>query len=138
MPSTVSAARGSQLKRATVVGGPYVLVPQCRVINSPDITQEYLDASNHDSTNSFREFIGGFRDGGELPIEIVWHPSIASHVQLYNDLIAQTLLFWQVVLPSANYWQFAGYVSKFNVPLPYDGIITATMSLKVTANPTFT
>jgi Lambda phage tail tube protein, TTP len=138
--SQILAARGAQLKRLNPATLIYEAVPQCRVMNTPDITQDYLDGTNHDSPNFFKEYVGGFKDGGDVPVEIVWNPAIAMHNTIYNDLLAQTLLTWRVILNNATLttFQFTAYVSKFNVPLGYDQIVTAQMSLKVTASPTLT
>ena len=138
--SLILAAHGAKLRRKDPITLIYADVPQCRVMNTPDITQDYLDGTNHDSPNFFKEYIDGPKDGGDVPVEIVWNPAIALHVQLFNDLIAQTLITWRVILANATSttFEFTARVSKFNVPLAYDQIVTAQMSLKVTASPTLT
>lgn len=136
--SQILAAKGALLHRFN--GATYDLIPQCRTLNSPDIVQDYLDGSNHDSPGAFKEYVAGFKDGGELPLEIVWNPAITLHVTIYNDLLSQSIITWRVIMNNATSttWQFTGYVAKFNVPLPHDGIVTASMAIKVTAAPTLT
>ena len=136
--SQILAAKGAKLQRYN--GSTYDDIPQCRVINTPAVVTDYLDGTNHDSPSFFNEYVDGPKDGGDIPVEIVWNPAISLHVQLYSDMLAQTLLTWRVVLNNgtSSTFQFTARVSTFNVPLDYQNIVTAQMSLKVSAAPTFT
>lgn len=133
-------AKGAKLKRKNPSTAQYEDVPQANVLNSPDIAQDYVEISNHDSPGNFKEWIDTFRDGGDIPVGLIWNPALPMHVTIYNDLLAQTELDWRVVMNNATSttWDFKARVSRFNVPLPHDQAVVAQMSLKVTANPALT
>jgi hypothetical protein len=49
-------------------------------ISGPSISRNVYDVTAHDSTDSYMEFIGGLKDGGELSFDLNWDPGDQTHV----------------------------------------------------------
>ena len=136
MSSQILKGKGSQLYRQDPDSSIFVAVPQMRVIPAPSATQQYADATNHDSPGSFEENIDTLKQGDDLALVLVYHPDIALHKQLYLDFIAQTKLMWRTLLSNTiDGWEFEGRVGKFDLPLSFDAPVFLNWSIKVTGLP---
>ncbi len=134
--SQILKGKGSQLYRKNPDTSLFEAVPQMRVIPAPSATQGYADATNHDSPGSFEENVDTIKQGDDLALNLVYHPDIAMHKQLYQDFIEQTKLFWRTLLSNGiDGWEFEGRVSKFALPLNFDGVVFLDWSIKVTGLP---
>lgn len=135
--SQILKGKGSQLYRKNPDSGLFVAVPQMRVIPAPSATQQYGDATNHDSPGSFEENVDTIKQGDDLALTLVYHPDIELHKQIYLDFIAQTKLMWRTLLSNLiDGWEFEGRVSKFDLPLNFDAPVFLNWSIKVTGLPT--
>jgi hypothetical protein len=137
MASQILRGKGAQLYRRNPDTLLFIAVPQLRVIPAPSATQNYADATNHDSPGSFEENIDTFKAGDEVALVLVYHPDIEMHKQIYLDFIAQTKLLWRTLLSNTiDGWEFEGRVSKFDMPLNFDAPVFLNWSIKVTGLPT--
>jgi hypothetical protein len=135
MPSQILKGKGSQLYRQNT-HGIFVAVPQMRIIPAPSATQQYADATNHDSEGSFEENIDTLKQGDDLSLVLVYHPNIELHKQIYLDFISQDKLNWRTLLSNLiDGWDFEARVSKFDLPLSFDAPVFLNWSLKVTGLP---
>ena len=136
MASQILKGKGSQLYRQDPNSLVYVAVPQMRVVPAPSATQQYADATNHDSPGAFEENVDTIKQGDELALILVYHPDIALHKQIYQDFIDQTKLNWRTLLSNLiDGWEFEGRVSKFDLPLSFDAVVFLNWSIKVTGLP---
>lgn len=137
MASQILKGKGSQLYRYDSAHALWVAVPQMRVIPAPSATQEYGDATNHDSPGSFEENVDTIKRGDDIALVLVYHPDIEMHKQLYIDFINQTKLNWRMLLSNLiDGWEAEGRVSKFSLPLNYDAPVFLDWSIKITGLPT--
>lgn len=133
------AGFGAKLKR----GGPAgTAVANVTNISGPGLTRDVLDATTHDSSGAYREFIGGLRDGGEITLEINYSPAEATHKNaaggLLSDYNSGSGTTYALVWPDAatTTWTFPAIVTGFETKAPMDDMLTADVKFKVTGAPT--
>ena len=111
-------------------------------LTPPSNERDDIDVSNHQSVNATREFIPGWRDGGEVEFKANWLPNNSTHdgttglLSIYNDNVNHN---WKIVLPDDLLTiSFAGHLSKFSPELPLDEQGTISGTIKVSGNITYT
>lgn len=128
-------------------GTTYVDVAQVRKIKPPMVENDEIDVTTHDSSGGFREFVAApLKDGGEVELELVWDPALASHKNASGGLlyaanqVPPTVAAWELTLPDAasTTWTFDGFVKSFEPgELNIDNEMTATVIIRVSGAPTF-
>lgn len=95
-------------------------------ISGPSMSRDAIDVTNQDSTNGWREFIPGFRDGGEVSISANWIP-VSSTQDATSGILSKftdnVLHNFQIVTSDDGSGgtmdiDFAGIVTQFNPSLP--------------------
>lgn len=138
--SSALAAKGTLLKVGDGAGSEtFTTIAEVLSIGGPSISQEALDVTNHSSTSGWKEYVGGLNDGGEVTFEVNYLPTNATHnatAGVLNDLENRTLRNFQLVFPGSTTWSFAALVTKFEPSAPVDGVLRASISLKLSGVPT--
>ncbi len=137
---------GATLSADYAAGSTYVAVAQIRSIKPPKVENEEIDVTTHDSSGGFRNFIGvPIKDAGEVELEIVWDPALATHKNAAGGLLyaamqnPPTVAAWKIVLPDAagTIWTFPGFVKTFEPgDLTVDNEMTAKVVIRVSGAPT--
>lgn len=111
-------------------------------LTPPSESRDEIDVSNHQSVNATREFIPGWRDGGEVEFKANWLPNDATHDSttglrsIYNDNVNHN---WKIILPDDILTiEFAGHLSKLEGELPLEEQGTITGTIKVSGAITYT
>ncbi len=133
MTTAAKSAFGSTLTWNTV------LVAEIINITGPTLKVDTLDATNHDSTSSFREFIAGLRDGGEITIEGNFISGDTTGIIAFiTDLKAGTSRTAIVTGPAAAAftWTFTALGSAFSTTYPVDGKLGFSATIKISGSPT--
>jgi hypothetical protein len=130
------AAFGTLFKRgATAIG-------QVSNISGPGLKLDTQDVTTHDSSSGWEEVVGTILRSGEVKLDIVYDPNLATHKNaaggLIADLISKTPQTYNLVFPSspAATWSFSALVTGFEPGAPSDGALTASVTLKITGAPT--
>lgn len=91
-----------------------------------------IDTSHLSST--WREFIGGLRDGGTLDIGVAWLPANAAQSSLVTAFGTTTGLPFKITLTDspATEVTFTGIVTGFNFGAEVDGRLQGGFAVKVT------
>lgn len=110
-------------------------------IKPPPIERDTEDATNHSSPGGWEEWIPTIKKGGEVTFDINWDPAHATHsftTGLLKDLDDGTKRNFQVVFPDTGNttWSFPAYVTKFEPDAPVKGKLTASVTLKISGQPT--
>ncbi len=111
-------------------------------IGGPGLTLETIDVTNHSSTSAWREFVGGLKDGGEIPVDIVFDPVAATHKNASGGLLylltTRASASFTITFPDAapTTWTFTAFVTSFEVGAPVADGLTASVTLKITGAPT--
>lgn len=127
------SAYGCILKRGATT------IAQVRDITGPGLSLDTLDVTTHDSTDAWREFVGGLKDGGEVSLELVWDPDNASQTLLRTDLDGRTISSWSITFvdPTPAVVTFNALVTAFDPSAPVEDELTVSATLKVTGEPVF-
>lgn len=111
-------------------------------IKGVELTADDVDVTAQDSTDGYREFVQGLRDGGTVEIEgnytsVVSQDGLKALFDL-GTLSACTIAFPDGAGGTLATWGFNAYVNKFGTDGPMDDKIGFTASLKVSGKPTLT
>jgi hypothetical protein len=139
MSTIAVVANGTLLKHGDGSASPEVFttVPEVTKLSGPAVKFDLLDATSHDSSGFFREFVPGLADGDDIAFDIHWKPSNAVHKALRVDSYARTFRNFKVVFPDAtdNTVTVGSYVASIVPKADIGTILEASGSLKVTGLP---
>lgn len=130
------AAFGTLLKRAGTT------IAQVQNISGPGLSLDTEDVTTHDQATAWEEVVGTILRSGEVTLDIVYDPNHATHKNaaggLLADLAARTSVSYTLIFPSSGTvtWTFTALVTGFEPSAPYDGALTASVTLKLTGAPT--
>ena len=106
-------------------------VAEVNSIAGPNITRSVIDVTSLDSTDGYREYIGGFRDGGELTLNMNFTRDTYDD---FKDLIeldeSET---FSIELPDTGTTTFTitGWVTGVSMAVPFDDKVTSDVSIKI-------
>lgn len=132
------SAFGVALQRSDMAGTP-VFSPIANVTNvsGPEIERDTHDVTAHDSSNSYREFVGGLLNAGEVSLEVNYDPR--EHDTLISDMEDTTARDYKLAFPGTlGEWAFKAFMSGFSQEAPVDDKLAAELTFKVTGKPTVT
>jgi predicted secreted protein len=117
----------------------FATIAEVKDIKGPAMKLDTEDATSHDSTDGWKEFIPTLLEGGEVGFEIQFVPTGATHsyvAGLLKLMVDRTLKNYNLVFPDATTWTLPAYVTEFSPENSVKGISTASISLKLTGKPT--
>jgi len=121
-------------------GSTYDTVAGVRDIDGPGLSTDTVEVSSRSSANRWREFIAGMRDGGEVSFDIVYDPAETTHKNAATGLLALQVsgaaTQFRLGLPATVNWDFSAICTKFQPTAPLEDALTASVTLKVTGQPT--
>lgn len=112
-------------------------IAQVLNIGGPSISRETIDTTDADATDDWRTFIASYIDGGEISLEINYDPDNATHKYADHGILFgfsrtsvenYTLTFSDA---TPTIWTFDGLITGFEVSMPHDGVLTASVTIKV-------
>ena len=130
------AAFGTLLKRGTTT------VVAVTSISGPGLSLDTEDVTTHDSTAAWEEVVGTILRSGEVTFDIVYDPAAATHSAtaggLIADMVARTAQTYSLTFPdaAATVWSFSAFVTGFEPDMPVTGGLTASVTMKITGQPT--
>lgn len=110
-----------------------------KTINGINLTADTIDTTTLSSIGRYREFQGGFKDGGEVTASGFFEPSdAAGQVALYNAFEAGTAIPFTILFPSqmGASWSFNGVVTGVNTGADLEDMVTFEVTIKVSGKPT--
>jgi predicted secreted protein len=108
-------------------------------IGAPSKTADTLDTTTLDSDGGYRTFIGGFKDGGEVPISGYFEPGDTGQLALDAAFESGNATPFQIVFPAdiGASWNFNGVITAFqggNAEL--EELVAFEATIKVSGKPT--
>jgi predicted secreted protein len=130
--SNAFAGVGTTFKRGNGASvETFTAIAEINSIDGPNMSREQIDVTSLDSTGGYREFIGSFRDGGSVSLDMNFTRD--GFVDMQDDFESDSVVNYQIVLSDsgATTLEFAGFVSDLSVSVTTDDKVTATVSIKV-------
>jgi predicted secreted protein len=139
---TKVAAFGTVVAWDPAGGSSYTDIGQLRDIGPPGITRDSIEVTTHDSTDAWREFIKGIKDGGEFTMVVEYDPVLATHdysTGLLSDFDEDvTIPNFRLTFPDATttQWICPGFITNAQPATPLDSDLTMAITVKVSGKPT--
>lgn len=130
MGTTLTKVKSGQETGDLVVGG-------LTSIGEVGIESEEIETTTLDSPEGFKEFIPGFKDGGEVPIAGIIKDE-TSMEKLYTLANSQTTEKWIITYPSGSTWKFSAFLKSFkDGEKTPDGTLGFSGALRISGAPEF-
>ena len=133
---------GVKLQRGDAAS-PEVFTDIAELINlgGPGLSLDTVEVTHTGSTNKYREYIAGLLDAGEVSAEVNFLPANATQNEaagILKDIKDRTKRNFKIVFPDSGSatWSFAAFVTAFEPSAPIDDRMTASITLKLTGDPT--
>ena len=119
-------------------GSTYDAIAKVFGLSGPNLSRDTIEVTTQDSTNRWREYIGGLRDGGEVTFSVNF--TRAGYFILKNDFENDAAVLYKVVLPDANSTEllFSGLITELPLEAPEDDRIVVNVTVKVSGQVTDT
>ncbi len=124
-------------------GGSAVSVGNVRSISIDGPSVDLVEASHHGSSNAIRQKLAGIVRLAELTIELLWDPhDDTSSGTFEHHEILQTIASrpngtavpgWVITFPDSSTYTFTGRVTKFSGVVPFNDVMTATLTIKLSS-----
>jgi predicted secreted protein len=133
MSSNAVAGVGTRLRRWS--GSAWADLAEVLNISGPTMSKEQIDVTSLASTGGYREFIGGFRDGGSLSFSMNF--TRASYDLLMGDFEDDDNKNYELCLPDAEETsvEFEGTVMELPLTITPDKQITLDVTIKISGEP---
>lgn len=107
-------------------------------IGGAELSSETTDVTAMDNTSGYREHLGGFKDGGEVPIEGFLDGEDSGQDAMYAAFEDQELHDFTIDFPAAigKSWTFKGIVTKFSTSAAVGDAIKFSSAIKISGKPT--
>ena len=117
------------------------LIGEVKEVGGPNMKRDTVDATHSQSSNRFREFISGLRDGGEVTCTVALVPGAQdsdAYKKLLDDLKNDNAVNYQIKFPNTakTFWQAAMFLTALPNTMPMDGEMTQALTFKITGEPT--
>jgi predicted secreted protein len=139
MPSSAISGVGAVFNRSDLATAPvFTALAEVNSITGPSMSRETIDVTSLDSTGGYREFIPGFRDAGDVQLNMNY--SKAGYDLMKADFESNVLGQYQIVLPDADTTTlaFSALVTELPLEIPTDDKVTMNVTLKITGQVTVT
>lgn len=119
----------------------FTTIAEVTKIGGPKLSLDTEDVTSHDSQGGWEEAIGTVLRSGEVSLDINYVPVDPTHdaaTGLISRMVARSVDNYKLVFPDtgSTEWSFAALVTGFELDAPHDGKLAASVTLKVTGQPT--
>lgn len=118
--------------------GIYTDIAEVFNITPPNFEADDVDVTHNQSPNRTRETIAGLKTPGDCSFEMNFVPGSASDVLIRALLTTGEQRACKITFPNAEAWSFLAAVKGYEVSMPTDDKMTATVSMQVSGDITAT
>lgn len=120
------------------VASTYTLVGQLTSLNGPTQSKETIDVTSFDSSGGYREFIDGFKDGGEISGDMNFTSESFQAMQTLFD--SNSDIHWKISLPNEEKTEitFDGKLTSNQMSASVGDKVSASITIKVSGKVTIT
>lgn len=118
----------------------YTELAEVTKITPPNISRDAVEATHMKSPNAWREFIAGLKNGGDVSLEINYDPNGAAATSFMAELGLSGVNAKKnrkITFTDGTVWSFKGILTAFEPDAPIDDRMVASVTFKVTGEPTF-
>lgn len=115
----------------------FTSIAEVRNVQAPDLAQSQNEVTHMESPSRAREFIAGLLDAGTIKVDLGFIPGSVGHQQLVTDMAGGLKRNWKVLWPDNSYAIMNCFPIGISPTAPVDGVITASVTFKVSGWPTF-
>lgn len=128
---TSKATNSVGTKFLKYVSSAWAPIAEVTQIDGPDKSRETIDVTNLDSTEGWKEFIAGFKDGGT--VDLTMNFTREGYDLMDDDFNSNTRQSYQILLPDTENTsiEFLGLVVNNSLSIQVGDRIMATVSIKV-------
>jgi predicted secreted protein len=108
-------------------------------IGGLELSADTIDVTTLDSDGGYREFIGGFKDGGEVALEGYFDPATGKgQKELYDLFESGDTEAFVITFPAelGASWEFDGVVTAFGTGADLEDPLSFSCTIKVSGKPT--
>lgn len=108
-------------------------------IGGLDLSADTIDVTTLDSDGGYKEFIGGFKDGGEVSLSGYFDLTTGSgQKDLYDAFESGEVKDYSIEFPAAMKakWTFKGVVTGFKTDVGLEDPVNFEATIKVSGKPT--
>ena len=126
---SATAGKGTVMQRYN--GATWDNIAMIRNIGGPTSSRETIDVTTLASTDGYREFIGGFRDGGDVSLSMIFDAT--TYALMKTDFEDDDLQQYRIILSdTANTTlDFSGFVTELPLDIPPDDVISCDVTIKI-------
>lgn len=125
----------------------YTTIAEVSKITPPAMKRDAQDATHTESANTYREFIKGLKDGGEVTVELNFVPDSNTTDLLIQEFETDLLNHARILFadgdqaaspPTCSTFVMSGVITALSFEGPIDDKMTATLTFKISGKPVFT
>ncbi len=118
----------------------FTTIAEVKDISGPALALDTEEVTAHDSPGGWEEHIGTILRSGEVSFDINYIPTQATHnpsTGLIRDMVQRTLRNFRMIFPNAGNttWSFSAFVTGVGPSAPVAGVLTASVTLRITGQP---
>jgi len=125
---------GGQFAHGTTLTLGSSTVAELTNISGPSVSVDPIDVTSHDTSDKFREFVAGLKDGGEISVEGNLISSTQGNVILSN-IASGSVVAVVITFPSGITFTAQGFATGFEPGAPHDDKLSFTATIKITGKP---
>jgi predicted secreted protein len=116
--------------------GVFTEIAEIFNITPPSFEADDVDVTHNQSPNRTREVIAGLKSPGDCSFEMNFIPGSSSDILIRALLGTGEQRWCQIEFPNAETWSFLAAVKGYEVEMPTDDKMTATVSMQVSGTVT--
>ena len=129
------------MSKAIGVGTKFMLdatqVGALSSISGVELSADQVDVTTLENTTGYRDFLAGFKDGGEVPVSGYLDGADDGQAAALEAFHSGAEQECKIVFPTAigKTWSFKGIVTKYTTGAEVDGAVTFEANVKVCGKP---
>lgn len=107
-------------------------------IGGIEVSKDTIDVTDLGNSTGYKEFIGSFKDGGEVSCSGFMDGADEGQAEMYTQLESEDAVACSIVFPAkiGKTWTFDAVVTKFSTSADLNDAIKFDATLKVSGKPT--
>ncbi|WP_336772301.1 phage tail tube protein [Paenibacillus sp. MMO-58] len=106
-------------------------------VSGPELSADTIDTTTLDSNGGYRDFIAGFKDGGEVSVSGFLDTGDTGQIAIYNAFNVGSRDSYTILFPPelGGSWNFTGIVTGFSTSFELEDAISFEATIKVAGAP---